>query len=468
MKTPLNRCHVLLPLLLAGVLQTGAAHAQTAPGPLEDPEPVIAAQLANEQTDEKIANRIASIFQVIGTLAEVEVSVSEGVVKLAGDVPNEAAATQAQQLAIRIEGVVTVRDEMNRTLALSDNVEPLWQQTTSTLSAVFRALPLIGVALALALSLSFLGAFLARRKRLLSKAAPNAFVVELLAQAIRIGFIGLGVVLALNLLGAGSLVTTILGGAGVLGLAVGFAVRDTMGNYISSIMLSLRQPFRAKDHVIVNDHEGIVVRLTSRATVLMTLDGNHLRIPNSDVFKGTILNFTTNPERRFEFELGVDAADDPVAAMYAGQEAMEALPFVLTEPEPSAVIATVGDSNIVLRFYAWIDQRETNYGKARSLAIRTAMRALEEGGFTLPEPIYRLRFDETPVALTQTRDQSTSSDDEQVAEPVSAATGSDARPPLDEDTVMDVQPDNHLAEKVEEEIREGEEHDLLDEQTPKE
>src|SRR3546814_8338036 len=70
-------------------------------------------------------------------------------------------------------------------------------------------------------------------------------------------------------------------------------------------MLSLRQPFRANDHVVIEGHEGRVVRLTSRATILMTLEGNHLRIPNSTVFKAVILNYTRNPERRFDFELGI-------------------------------------------------------------------------------------------------------------------------------------------------------------------
>src|SRR3546814_6970546 len=89
-------------------------------------------------------------------------------------------------------------------------------------------------------------------------------------------------------------------------------------------MLSLRQPFRANDHVVIEGHEGRVVRLTSRATILMTLEGNHLRIPNSTVFKAVILNYTRNPERRFDFELGIDANDDPVDGMAVGLRAIRA------------------------------------------------------------------------------------------------------------------------------------------------
>ena len=75
-----------------------------------------------------------------------------------------------------------------------------------------------------------------------------------------------------------------------------------------------------------------MIRLTSRATILMTLDGNHLRIPNSQVFKAVILNYTRNPQRRFDFELGIDADDDPTAARHLGVGVMRGLEFVLDDP----------------------------------------------------------------------------------------------------------------------------------------
>ena len=125
----------------------------------------------------------------------------------------------------------------------------------------------------------------------------------------------------------------------------------------------------------------------------MTLDGNHLRIPNSQVFKAIILNYTTNPNRRFEFELGIDADDDANAARGLGRETLAGLPFVLADPAPEARTEAVGDSNIVIRFLGWVDQRESDWFKARSRAIAAVKVALEEAGFGLPEPIYRLRFD---------------------------------------------------------------------------
>src|SRR3546814_11078598 len=104
------------------------------------------------------------------------------------------------------------------------------------------------------------------------------FLAELLATLVRFVFVVLGIVAGLEVLGATALLGALLGGAGVIGIAIGFAIRDTVDNYVSSLMLSLRQPFRANDHVVIEGQEGRVVRLTSRSTILMTLACNHLRL----------------------------------------------------------------------------------------------------------------------------------------------------------------------------------------------
>lgn len=277
---------------------------------------------------------------------------------------------------------------------IQDNVTPVVNDLVNQSKAGLKALPLLLVALLAFALVAWLGGWLSRREKLWQRITPNPFIAELLAQTVKVIFIVLGLILALSLMGAEAIIGTLLGGAGVLGIAVGFAVKDTIENYIASLMLSIRQPFRAKDHVVINDEEGIVVRLTSRATILMTLDGNHLRLPNSEVFKATILNYTKNPERRFTFELGVDANNDPLAAIKVGLDAIYTLDFVLKEPKAVAVINEVGDSNIILEFRVWVDQNKTDFSKARSIAIRETKHALENQGFSLPEPIYMLNFDQ--------------------------------------------------------------------------
>ena len=435
------------------------------------------------QKDSEIRQRITGIFSEIEGLQAVTVKVNQGVVTLAGEVPNEKKAQQAINLTNRLNDVVTVDDSISRTLDVQDNVTTVYKGLKVQSKNLIKAAPLLLVAIVVFAIVAWFGSWLSDRQGIWRRLTPNPFVAELLAQTIKVVFIILGLILGLSLVGAEAIIGTLLGGAGVIGIAVGFAVKDTIENYIASLMLSVRQPFRARDHIVINDREGIVVRLTSRATILMTLDGNQLRIPNSEVFKGTILNYTKNPERRFTFELGVDANDDPLAAIKVGLDAIRALDFVLEKPKSSAVISQVGDSNIVLEFQVWVDQSQSDFSKARSIAIRETKHALENTGFSLPEPIYRLRFDQTAdevfnpsdstmqgARVATTKPQPVSPEAEQKASKQEAKER--AKRVLQggaADEVLDTQPDTKLMEKVNQEIAENaDDTDLLDHNSPQE
>jgi len=459
--TGLPRFHLSFTFLTCLLSISGAFAQQQVEGQPADPTAVIEAA-PRELSDPTIQKRIEDIYAQVDALAHVGVLVQEGVVTLSGHVSNEAHAQRALGLANRLEGVVTVEDEIERTLDVEGNVIPVLDQFAASLKRWLKAWPLVMLASLVFVFIAFAGHRLAKWETLWNRVAPNIFLAELMAQAVRVAFVMIGLVVALNLMGATTLMGTILGGAGVLGLTVGFAVRDAMENYISSIMLSLRQPFRANDHVLISEHEGKVVRLTSRATVLMTLDGNHLRIPNSTVYKAVILNYTRNPERRFEFDLGVDAADDPIAAMTTGIDSIQALEYVVDDPGPSAIIKTVGDSNIVITFMAWMDQTKSDFGKMRSLAIKVAKDALEQGGFTLPEPLYRVRLEDRGEPLANPQNDPGA----EATRIVPDKKKKKAAGVAPDDAVLDVSPDTHIEEMVNDERSQSGDTDLLDSARP--
>ncbi len=419
------------------------------------PAPIVT---RDSPADAEIAGRIAAIFANVEGLSNVTVSADSGVVKLGGTVAEPANIDRAVAIAERVQGVVTVENAIRRDARLAGNVAPVMERLRGYWNDFVRSLPLAAIALAIFVLFWIVGGLLARASGLWNRIAPNVFLGEALATLARLALILIGLVIALDIIGATALLGAILGGAGIIGIALGFAMKDSVENYVSSIMLSLRHPFRANDWVMIGDHEGHVIRLTSRATILMTLDGNHLRIPNSEVFKATILNFSTNPERRFEFELGIDADDDPAAAMQLGMQKLREQPFVLAAPDPAARLEAVGDSNIVLKFLGWIDQRETDFFKARSAAIRVVKNALEAEGFGLPEPIYRLRFDDRSSPL-------------QIARAARGGTGGKDRPaPAGTASAMpvaeDVRRDADIDRKVQAERAATADQDMLDEDKP--
>ena len=406
------------------------------------------------ETDADIKSRLQRIYGEFTELADLDVRVAEGVVTLTGETVDRASSEQAQRIAKRVVGVVAVRDETTASVDVSEKISPFIARLGDLMDRALSTAPLVVLATLVFAIMTGFAFLLAGWSGLWRRITPNIFLADLVAQAVRVVGVVAGIVVALNLAGATTLMTAILGGAGVIGLAVGFAIRDSLENYISSIMLSLRQPFRANDHVVIDGHEGKVMRLTSRATILMTLDGNHLRVPNATVYKAIILNYTRNPERRFQFELGVDAGDDPQGAISCALASMQALDFVLKEPPPNGAIKEVGDSSIVLTFMAWIDQGTADFLKARSEAIRSTKLALEGSGYTLPEPIYRLRIDQFPQGTSiRTANESLASPPRPIKETATEA--------------VSVAPEDHLDDKIDEERRQQQD-DLLDQTRPTE
>ena len=177
----------------------------------------------------------------------------------------------------------------------------------------------------------WLARFVAGNAALMRRFGRNPFLRDLMRQIVRMAIIACGLVLALEILDATALLSTVLGAAGVVGLAVGFALRDTVENYIASLLLSLRQPFDHNDQVMIDRHEGRVVRLTPRATILLTLDGNHTRIPNAMVYKAVIVNYTRNPKRRFTFDVGVDTEQNLVQAQTLAAQTLNRMAGVLDD-----------------------------------------------------------------------------------------------------------------------------------------
>lgn len=344
------------------------------------------------QTDARIREQVQQIFAEIEALSDVQIDVSAGIVEVDGEVDSVAEAERALRLATQVDGVIEVRDRLAVNRDLDSRIASTGRTLTEAVRQIVAVLPLLAVAVAIFIVFWLVGAWLGRRQALFRRFSPNVFIAGLLGQAAHLAFIVLGLIVALVLLDATALLGTILGAAGIMGLAIGFAVRDTVENYIASILLSLRNPFSVNDLVDVNGQLGNVVTLTSRATILLSPEGNHIRIPNAAVFKAVIVNYTRRPERRFDFDVGIDAECNLVGAQQIALETLRRVTGVLDDPSAAVIIDALGDSNVVLRCFGWVDQRKSSFGKVRSEAIRQVKEAFDEAGIAMPEPSYRLRM----------------------------------------------------------------------------
>ncbi|MGA7298087.1 MAG: mechanosensitive ion channel family protein [Rhodanobacteraceae bacterium] len=309
-------------------------------------------------------------------------------------------------------------------------------------------LPMLVLAIIVVLLAWWIGGWISRRAVVGSLSRHNPLLREINRSTVRWLVTVAGILLALEILDATALVGAVLGTAGVLGVALGFAFKDILENYLAGILLSVRQPFAPRDHVVIDGNEGIVMALTSRATILMTLDGNHLRLPNALVFRGVTLNYTRNPRRRFEFDVGMGVNEDLVKAQRIGVAQLQSLEGILDTPPARAFIDALGDSNVVIRFHAWVDQRSHDFIQVKSESIRRVKLVLEEAGMDMPEPIYRVQLSER--------------DDE-------GAAAEASRPAqVHESTPPDLRPNTDIATQIERDTLTASDADLLDEDAPRE
>ncbi len=365
-----------------GTPAEGAAAA--APGPRIEAE-------TDGATDRAIARRLRGIFAELEGLGGVRIAVDDGVVKLSGEIPSLERRTQAVRIARQVEGVVEVEDRLEDVRDVQRRIAPVVERLQARAVALVARLPLLAVAALIVALFWTLAWVVGRWDAPFRRLTGNAFLADLLQQVMRAAVLLAGFVIALDVLDATALVGTVLGAAGILGLALGFALRDTVENYIASLLLSLRQPFGHDDLVRIESFEGRVLRLTSRATVLMTLDGNHVRIPNATVYKAVIVNYTRNPARAFSFEVGVGTEQDLAAVQRIGAETLAGMNGVLDDPPPVATVQSLGDSNVVLKLLGWLDQRHVDFLKVRSEAIRLVKQAFDQAGVSMPEPVYGVR-----------------------------------------------------------------------------
>lgn len=364
--------------------------------------------------DGAIAERLRAAYATVEGLAPVDVRVSAGVVVLTGEVSSQALRQQAERLARTIRGVAEVENRVEVAQDLEGRLAPALKRLAEVWKDLVQLSPVLLVGLAIMAIAVVIARWLARRHALYRRLSDNAFIASLVAQLVQAVVVLIGVALTLLLLDATSLVNTLLGAAGILGLALGFALRDTVENYIASILLSVRQPFEPYDLVRIEEQEGLVVRLTSRATILLTLDGNQVRIPNATVFKGLIINFTRQPDRRFTFQLGIAPDEDLGRAQRTATEALATVEGVLAEPAPTALYESVGDSAVILTVAGWMNQSSHDFVRVRSEAIRVVLTQMDLAGVDLPEPTLRLRRAPPPArsgsesapAIATGRDQS--------------------------------------------------------------
>lgn len=339
--------------------------------------PIAPASAPKAQADRELSRQVGARLRGVDGLEDVTATVHDQVARLDGEVVEPEKREVAEQVATQQPGIEAVENRVRISTHLSDRLQVAVRQIGDKLLRLIAAAPLLVVALIILLAALWLGRFVAGRVHLRRLHQRNPYIDSLLGRVLQWLIVFGGLLMALDLLGATTLVGAALGSAGVVGLVMGFAFKDIAENYVAGILLSLRKPFAPGDHVLIENREGKVVALTSRATVLMTLDGNQLTLPNAMVFKSVMLNYSQNPLRRFDFTVVLGIKDSIRQSQELALDEIAEVAGVLTDPAPSWQIEELAADKIVLRFYGWVDQRQNDIIKVRTESIRAVKAAYQ-------------------------------------------------------------------------------------------
>lgn len=351
--------------------------------------------------DEEIRQRLQSVLEATEWFTAPEVRVEEGVVFLQGRVASDELKKWAGDLARNTQDVVAVANRMEVAKPSLWDWDPASQGLLGLWRDFIRSLPLFILGLLiLALSVG-VGLLAAGRTRVVLRDRIQARLLRnVIAGGIGLLVILFGTYIVLRVSGLTQLALTVVGGTGLVGLAVGIAFRDITENFLASIFLSMQRPFETGDLVEVSGVIGYVQQLNVRTTILMALDGNLVQIPNASVYKSNLRNFTTNSNRRDEFDVGIGYDDAISEAQEIALQVLKEHPAVLSKPEPLVLVDSLGKATVNLRVYFWINGRQHSYLKVRSSVIRLVKRAFQKHGITMPDEAREVVFPQgIPITL---------------------------------------------------------------------
>lgn len=180
---------------------------------------------------------------------------------------------------------------------------------------------------------------------------------------------------------------------GIGSVAIGFAFRDILQNFLAGILLLLTEPFRIGDQIIVNQFEGTVEEIQTRATFIRTYDGRRVVIPNADLFVDSVIVNTAFDQRRIEYDVGIGYGDNISEAKRLIFEVLTECDSVLADPAPEVLVVDLAGSSVNLRMRWWIQPpRRRDALDAQDDVLMAVKQKLSDNGIDLPFPTQQILF----------------------------------------------------------------------------
>ncbi len=267
-------------------------------------------------------------------------------------------------------------------------------------------LPNLVIGLVVIILFWFIGGLVRRivRKQTKDKGTRNVGLV--------VGRLARGVLIILGFLIAATIIfpsfnpADALATLGIGGVAIGFAFKDILQNFLAGILILLTEPFQLDDQIIFKDYEGTVEHIETRATTIRTYDGRRVVIPNAELFTNAVTVNTAYDRRRLQYDIGIGYGDDIAKAKAIILDVLSRRDDVLKDPNPEALVVDLAGSSINIRARWWIDPpRRADAVASMDWVLENVCNELVAAGIDLPFPTQQILFHDQTEETDGNRDK---------------------------------------------------------------
>ncbi|XCF04915.1 mechanosensitive ion channel domain-containing protein [Tamlana crocina] len=295
---------------------------------------------------------------------------------------------------------------MEEKFSIEEAVNSLWDKLDGWMEAIILKLPNLALAILVMIAFYFIarGARKVFRKFILSRIQQKS-IQDIIAKIIFITVILIGFFVALGVLDLNKVLTSILAGAGVVGLAIGLALQGTLSNTVGGLVLSFMPKIRINDYIETNNIKGFVSEISLRNIVLRRPDNNYVIVPNSKFVDDAFTNYSITDRSRITVTCGVgyesnlQKVEDLVRKIISEnfkQKPGEDVEFFFTE---------FGDSSINFMTRFWISLSKPKHEHtAKHTAIKLIKANFDKAGINIPFPIRTLDFNKNELHLNVEKD----------------------------------------------------------------
>lgn len=244
-----------------------------------------------------------------------------------------------------------------------------------------------GINLGMALVIFVLGRWLASGvsrlvKRVMNKAGVDEILISFIGNILYFALLVVVVIAALDRVGINT--SSVLAIFAAAGLAVGLAMKDSLSNFAAGVMLVLFKPFKAGDFIEAAGISGVVEKLRIFNTVMRSGDNREITVPNSQIYSGTIINYSARETRRIDMTFGIGYSDDIRLAKTLIAEAMAEDERILKDPEPVTLLMELADSSVNFAVRPWV--KAADYWVVRSDMMERVKEKFDANGISIPFP----------------------------------------------------------------------------------